>query len=52
MLEESGYSGPIIQNFEYEVEGRTKKEKQKNLIKSMKKDYTTLKSWLKDTELR
>jgi len=52
MLKETGYNGPIIQHFEYKVDGKTEKDKQKNLIKAMKKDCNTLKTILNDAGLR
>ncbi|MBN2413230.1 TIM barrel protein [candidate division KSB1 bacterium] len=52
MLKETDYKGPIIQHFEYDVEGKTEQDKQKNLIKAMKKDCKTLKTMLSDAGLR
>jgi len=52
MLKKTGYNGSIIQHFEYEVEGKTEKDKQKNLISAMKKDCQTLKTMLSDAGLR
>lgn len=51
MLAESGYCGSLIQHFELKVEGNTKKEKHKNLIKIMKRDCATLKTWLREANL-
>jgi len=51
MLAESGYSGPIIQHFEYPVQGGNEREKQDNLIAAMKRDLLTLKGWLEEAGL-
>ncbi len=41
------WANPVIQHFEYRVDGKTETEKHKNLIKAMKNDCQTLKTWLK-----
>ncbi|MBN1999868.1 sugar phosphate isomerase/epimerase [candidate division KSB1 bacterium] len=42
------WENPIIQHFEYSVEGKTEPDKHKNLIIAMKKDCQTLKNWLSE----
>ena len=46
MLKNSGYKGPIVQHFEYPIEGKNEKEKLKNHIRDMKTDYRVLKEAL------
>ncbi|MBN1292665.1 MAG: sugar phosphate isomerase/epimerase [Candidatus Latescibacteria bacterium] len=46
MLLDSGYSGPVSQHFEYEVEAKTRTEHIRNRIEGMKRDGATLRKLL------